>query len=412
MLDRIDPMAEPLTEDDRAELVAYLDGELAGDAQRRVEARLNADPAARTEADTLKRAWDLLDYLPRSEPSTDFTERTIDRISSLSIAAASHASRSATAALAPPWYRRRPMILAVWAAAVLLAVGAGYLLPLKPRAVAEADPDTDPLMAEKPRQIEYLPLYLAAENLDYLLALDQSDLFSDDGTGRGSEERRPIRRATDSDHRDRQKLYLTAYRRLSPATQEQLRQVDQDVHEEDPVTGGRLFGVMERYALWLSRLPDADRQHIQAAAGGTERLHVVRDILEKQWLDGLPPARKERLAKTPDIERPKLLEQWHREERERQQDRMFALRAFEEMMIPGQPDRFRQDLQRFVKAELEPKLNQKEKSRLQAAMGKGQQTRNYLHQIWVLSEPRGLKPPGPPEIWNQFRERKPSKPPE
>jgi hypothetical protein len=44
--------------------------------------------------------------------------------------------------------------------------------------------DTDPIATEKPRVIEYLPLYLSAENLDYLLALDQSDLFADDGTGR------------------------------------------------------------------------------------------------------------------------------------------------------------------------------------------------------------------------------------
>jgi hypothetical protein len=39
-------------------------------------------------------------------------------------------------------------------------------------------------MTKEPRVIENLPLYLAADNLDYLLALDQSDLFTDDGTGR------------------------------------------------------------------------------------------------------------------------------------------------------------------------------------------------------------------------------------
>jgi hypothetical protein len=39
-------------------------------------------------------------------------------------------------------------------------------------------------MAKEPGVIENLPLYLAAENLDYLLALDQSELFADDGTGR------------------------------------------------------------------------------------------------------------------------------------------------------------------------------------------------------------------------------------
>jgi hypothetical protein len=39
-------------------------------------------------------------------------------------------------------------------------------------------------MKREPTVIENLPLYLAAENLDYLLALDQSDLFTDESAGR------------------------------------------------------------------------------------------------------------------------------------------------------------------------------------------------------------------------------------
>src|SRR6478609_3214131 len=96
----------PLTDDDRAELVAYLDGELPADAQRRVEARLNADAAARTEADTLRRAWDLLDYLPRAEPSTDFTERTLDRVSAMSLSSPSRPSPSTIGLPIVPWYRQ------------------------------------------------------------------------------------------------------------------------------------------------------------------------------------------------------------------------------------------------------------------------------------------------------------------
>lgn len=173
----------PLTDDDRDELVAYLDGELPADAQRRVEARLNSDPAARTEADTLRRAWDLLDYLPRAEPSTDFTERTLDRVSSLGGSAA-RVSPSTIGLPIRPWYRQPLIAVAGWAAAALLAVATGYALGPRPAPPPEPDPVTDPLMTEKPRVIENLPLYLAAENLEYLLALDQSDLFADDGTGR------------------------------------------------------------------------------------------------------------------------------------------------------------------------------------------------------------------------------------
>src|SRR5437016_255159 len=77
------PDPAPFTDADRAELVAYLDGELDRTGQQRVEARLGRDVRARAEAETLKRAWELLDYLPRPEPSPNFTERTLTRISAL-----------------------------------------------------------------------------------------------------------------------------------------------------------------------------------------------------------------------------------------------------------------------------------------------------------------------------------------
>ncbi|HEY1381943.1 MAG TPA: hypothetical protein VGF55_34410 [Gemmataceae bacterium] len=176
------PDPRPITDDDRAELVAYLDGELEADAQRQVEARLNTDANARAEADTLKRAWELLDYLPRAEPSTDFTERTLDRVSALRVSP--RPSGSAGRLAARPRHRRAIGFAAGVAAAALLALAAGYALTPGPRPAPEPDPDNDPLMAKEPRVIENLPLYLAADNLDYLLALDQSDLFTDDGTGR------------------------------------------------------------------------------------------------------------------------------------------------------------------------------------------------------------------------------------
>src|SRR5205085_12576291 len=92
---------QPLTDADRDELVAYLDGELDADGQQRVEARLGQDPRVRAEADTLRRAWEMLDYLPRPVPSQDFTERTLTRVSAL---------RSATLRTAAPatvpWYRQ------------------------------------------------------------------------------------------------------------------------------------------------------------------------------------------------------------------------------------------------------------------------------------------------------------------
>ncbi|MGL4555560.1 MAG: anti-sigma factor family protein, partial [Gemmataceae bacterium] len=58
------PPPVPLTARERADLVAYLDGELSGEAAESMEAKLNLDPRMRAEAESLKKAWDLLDFLP------------------------------------------------------------------------------------------------------------------------------------------------------------------------------------------------------------------------------------------------------------------------------------------------------------------------------------------------------------
>ncbi len=87
------------SEKERADLVAYLDGELEGEAARSLEQKLALDPMARAEADTLKRTWDLLDFLPKKEPSPNFTHQTLSRLGPVPTA-----SRQSTIGK-----RRRPM---------------------------------------------------------------------------------------------------------------------------------------------------------------------------------------------------------------------------------------------------------------------------------------------------------------
>src|SRR5437870_8693879 len=102
-----------LNDEDREALTAYLDGELDEAAARRVETRLNLDPTTRLEAEALKQAWSMLDYLPRAEPSTSFTHRTLERLA-LQTGAVPRRGRR-------PW---APSI--VWAAAILVAALIGF----------------------------------------------------------------------------------------------------------------------------------------------------------------------------------------------------------------------------------------------------------------------------------------------
>lgn len=125
-------MTEPanLSEQERADLVAYLDGELSGDAVRELERKLNLHPAARAEADALRRTWELLDYLPRPQPSSSFTHRTLERLSPV------RADENRR------WRLRRIGCLGLgWMAALLLSGWAGYAGYnwLTPRPVGERE---------------------------------------------------------------------------------------------------------------------------------------------------------------------------------------------------------------------------------------------------------------------------------
>jgi anti-sigma factor RsiW len=157
-----------LSDDDREDLVAYLDGELDEEKSRTLETRLNLDPKARAEADALQQAWGMLDYLPRTEPSASFTHRTLERLA-LQTAALPAQRRSWGAGLA-------------WAAAVLLAAVLGYgAAALIWRSPAEP-PDVEEQLVRHLPLIEKIHALNEVDDLDFLRALDQPDLFGDEPT--------------------------------------------------------------------------------------------------------------------------------------------------------------------------------------------------------------------------------------
>ena len=161
-----------LTDDERAELVAFLDGELGGDAARAVEARINVDPAYRTEADSLKRAWEMLDFLPKSEPAPKFTERTLSK---LSPASSMGGRRPPPLPLDRPWWFW-PAVAGGWSVAFLLVLGLAYRG--YGRAVSREPGEAD--LVRDLRLIENKKAYENVEDFEFLRQLDQPDLFGDD----------------------------------------------------------------------------------------------------------------------------------------------------------------------------------------------------------------------------------------
>ena len=166
----------PLTEQERANLVAYLDGEHESQDAAALEAKLSLNPNARAEAETLRRTWDLLDFLPRPEPSPNFTHDTMERISVLTPVARS------------PRWRWQPWALGFgWAAALLVVSTVGFAggKLLHRGAVPASEPIVvnDETLVRELSVIENKRLYDNVESIDFLRALanpDDPDLFADE----------------------------------------------------------------------------------------------------------------------------------------------------------------------------------------------------------------------------------------
>lgn len=158
----------PLTDKERADLIAYLDGELHGEARRNIEAKINLFPEVRAEAESLKRAWDLLDFIPKPPaPSPSFTEQTISRLGTMRFAKKASSARTN--------WRQRARVLA-WLAAVVLAFFAGWWAYSRfvPWAPGEQE------LVEDLRIIENLRLYQQADSIDFVKKLDRPELFGEE----------------------------------------------------------------------------------------------------------------------------------------------------------------------------------------------------------------------------------------
>ena len=172
-------MARPISDEEREELTAFLDGEADPATRARVEARLNSEPAIRAEADALKKVWELLDTLPQPEPSPTFTSKTLDRLSAIRPVMSSSQTMpwvpAVPAASRFPW----PWVAIGLFGLVVGWFGAAFVGP-KSQSTLKID---DPLLVRELRLIDNLPLYTAVESIDYLHALDKTNRFDADSVG-------------------------------------------------------------------------------------------------------------------------------------------------------------------------------------------------------------------------------------
>jgi len=113
------PEQQRLSPAERANLVAYLDGELTEAESRAIATKLTQSPTARREVEALERTWELLEHLPRPQAPDDFTERTLTEVRRLDARGGQLDSAFATAA-------GRVARALAWLGGAAAALGVGY----------------------------------------------------------------------------------------------------------------------------------------------------------------------------------------------------------------------------------------------------------------------------------------------
>jgi hypothetical protein len=162
---QVGPDQQRLTPAERANLVAYLDGELAEAESRVIATKLTRSATARRELEVLQKTWELLDHLPRPKASDTFVERTLTEVNTLAAQGGRLESAFMQAA-------GRALRVSVWVAASLAAFGLGVVL------TRWVWPDPSARLARELPVAEHLDEYRDVGTFEFLETLYTSPEFS------------------------------------------------------------------------------------------------------------------------------------------------------------------------------------------------------------------------------------------
>jgi hypothetical protein len=337
MSDTPKPANEPPAEDD---LTAFLDGELDDAAAREMEQKLALDPLARSQAEKLKKTYNLLDYLPKPEPRADFATRTLTKIqpvvSSSQSPTITHqeslplpgVTGGSTMVLQPVPQSRPWLAWVLWCVAAISTLAVGFFghQALKPLVLASNQAPTD--LARDYRMLSHLPLYLGVDDLEYLKQLHKEDLFPRDP----SEVITPAESSAEDTLPQGDKL-IELFKSFPESRQRQLRKLDSDLHSLPTEEFVVLSRTLEEYGIWLDQLSSQDRREILTASNADERLNKVKQTLQRLWREGLPKPMLEKLNATANVsERTELATKWSKEEETRREEWAIARRHWQEAL--------------------------------------------------------------------------------
>jgi len=197
-----------------------------------------------------------------------------------------------------------------------------------------------------------------------------------------------------ADHAARLTRDMNDYFALPPERQQALRDLDARLHSGEAAAQARLWGALDRYAAWLDRQPEEKRREVLDAPP-TERLALLRQMREKEWLSAQPARVKAEIEKLPADARTKRIATLRADERRSR----AGLPVVPDRLKPAKPVKpadLPLDARKFLAETLEPALPREEKEALKKAEGKWPE---YPKALLSLSERylvyRPLEKPGP-----------------
>jgi hypothetical protein len=153
-----------LSPDERADLVAYLDGELPEAHSRVISTKLTQSATARREVEILQKTWELLDFLPRPQAPPEFSERTVSHIHKLEL------QGRAWEPVVAAWSAQGANVV-IYLMAAGLSLGLGYAL------TRWVWPDPSVRVARDLTLAEHLDEYIEVGSFEFLSQLTASKEF-------------------------------------------------------------------------------------------------------------------------------------------------------------------------------------------------------------------------------------------
>jgi len=195
----------------------------------------------------------------------------------------------------------------------------------------------------------------------------------------------------DPDHYERLQADLRAFYNLPSEEQERLRRIDRHLSEADPATRERLLAVLNRYRAWLENLEETPQEQVRAAQTPGERLKVIVELRQKEWIARQPEKIRRELENLPADQRAARMAELVHEE---QSQKLYWLLTGANSPSKDRPTKlanFPDPIPKFVTERLLPRMSEGERERMRRADGKWPDLARTIRQ---MADKYPVLPPG------------------